>query len=280
MTAWLQTRSGLNVLKICKNIGYFAIAITGIFGDSVSAQGHDEHSFALNFGYFLTTRDTKTRIDSPTLGIGTEIDFEEDLGLESDDSVFRLDGHFDIAARHKLLFSAYDLSRRSSKVINEEIVYGDTVFPVNTDLRTTIDFRTYKISYAYSIVHTDAGHLDLSLGAYVADVKSHLVAENIGSTDTRDITAPLPVFGIRGAWYFADRWSLIGSAELFALSIDDVDGRLSDFYLGTEYQAFEHVSFGLAVNSVRIDINTFEDDFTGSLDWHYDGVLGFVKVAF
>lgn len=254
--------------------------LLGTAGNDSFAQDHNEHTVALNFGYFLTSRDTKTRIDSSTFDFGTVIDFEEDLGLDSSDSVFRLDGHVDFASRHKLLFSVYDLSRRSTATVDEDISYGDSFFPINTDLNVTVDFTTYKISYAYSIIHNESGHLDLSLGAYVADVETHLIAENIGSTDVRDITAPLPVFGIRGAWYFADRWSLIGSAELFAIETGDVDGRLGDFYLGAEYQAFDHVAFGLAANSVRIDIDTFEDDFTGSLNWHYDGVIGFVKVAF
>ncbi|MGI9260534.1 MAG: hypothetical protein ACR2QR_00790 [Woeseiaceae bacterium] len=257
-----------------------AISVFALPVDDAAAQGHDDHTVAINLGYFLTSRDTKTRIDSQAFGFGTEIDFEDDLGLDSSDSVFRIDGHVDIATRHKVLFSIYDLSRRSGKVLEDDISYGDTFFPIDTNLSATVDFRTYKISYAYSVLHNESGHLDLSLGAYVADIKSHLVAENIGSTDTRDITAPLPVLGIRGAWYFAERWSLIGSAELFALAVDNVDGRLSDFYIAAEYQAFDNVAFGLGLNDVRINIDTTEDDFTGSLDWHYDGILGFVKVTF
>jgi hypothetical protein len=257
-----------------------AVAILGVSAEPVAAQGHDEHTFAVNLGYFFTTRDTKTRIDSEALGFGTVIDFEDDLGLDSSDSVFRIDGHLDITERHKILFSIYDLSRRSSKVVENDLQVGDTTFPFDTFLETSIAFKTYKISYAYSIIHNPVGHIDLSIGTYVADIRNVLIAENINIFDVRELTAPLPVFGVRGAWYFADRWSLIGSAELFGLKLDDTEGRLSDLYLGVEYNAFDHVAFGVAFNDVRIDIDTFDDDFTGSLEWEYSGALAFVKVTF
>ena len=58
------------------------------------AQPDLDDRFSVSLGAFITTRDTDTRLDSNTLGKGTTINLEEDLGLDTSDSVFRLDSHY------------------------------------------------------------------------------------------------------------------------------------------------------------------------------------------
>ena len=54
------------------------------------ADSLDGDRFSLSLGVFITDRDTVTSLDS-SFGDGTDVDFEDDLGLASSDNVFRLD---------------------------------------------------------------------------------------------------------------------------------------------------------------------------------------------
>ena len=79
---------------------------------------------------------------------------------------------------------------------------------------------------------------------------------------------------------FGEKWSLRGSAEVFAFEYDDFDGSLYDFYAGLDYQFFDHVAIGVGVNSVKMNLGVTKSNFNGDLDWRYDGGLLFFKFDF
>ncbi len=143
---------------------YFLIRLTPILliltlaPPGVAAEIGSER-FVISLGAFITDRDTSTRVDSSTLGRGTTIVLEDDLGLDSSQTVFRIDGHFRIAERHRLDFSVFDLSRDSTWTIDQNIQYGDEVFLADTTIDSNFDLNIYKIAYTYSIWWTEHGFL-------------------------------------------------------------------------------------------------------------------------
>ena len=98
----------------------------------VHAADSNTDRFSFSIGAFITDRDTDARLDSQTLGQGTDIDFEDDLDLDSSGTVFRLDAFYRFNRRHRIDFAIFDLSRDSSATINESIQFGDDVFNINT----------------------------------------------------------------------------------------------------------------------------------------------------
>ena len=244
------------------------------------ALASDDSEFSVSLGVFITDRDSETRVDaSGGLG-GTPVDLEKELGLDNSDTVFRLDGYYRLNNKHRIDFSAFDLSRTSTKVIDTEIDWGDTIYPINTTVSGDFDLRIYKLAYTYSIMSRDKGYLGLTGGLYVADIGTRLSAEGIGERQGGGITAPLPVIGLRGEYRFSEKWTLRASGEFFALEYDAFDGSLVDLYAGIDYQLFEHVALGLGLNSVQMDVGVEDADLSGNLDWRYNGGLLFVKVDF
>jgi len=244
------------------------------------AQSELSDRFSFSLGAFITDRDSSARLDSIGLGTGTDFDFEEDLGLESSGSAARLDGYYRFNQKHRINFSVFDLSRDKSATLIENIQFGETVFAVDTVIQSSFDLTITKLAYTYSFLQRDEGYLGLTVGVYVADSKIRLAEENLGQIESRDITAPLPVIGLRGEYDFADRWRLSANGEFFALEYNDVDGRLVDLYVGIDYQFAEHVAFGLGYNAVNINVNASKDNFVGELDWRYAGALLFFKFDF
>ncbi len=169
------------------------------------AQSDPGDRFSVSLGAFITNRDTDTRLDSDTLGTGTEIDFEEDIGLDRSDSVFRVDGHYRFRQKHRANFSVFDLSRDSSAAVQRDIQYGDRVFLLDTVVNANFDLTIYKLAYTYSVMQRDNGYLGVTLGAYIADSKIGLAEQSLGQVEVREITAPLPVVGLRGEYEFTDR---------------------------------------------------------------------------
>lgn len=236
--------------------------------------------FAISLGAFITDRDTQTRVDSNTLGRGTTIVLEDDLGLDSSQTVFRIDGHVRTAERHRIDFSVFDLSRDSTWTIDQNIQFGDEVFSANTTIDSNFDLVIYKIAYTYSVWWTEHGFLGVDAGIHVADLVETLSAPSAGQFQLKSLTAPLPVIGIRGEYYFNPRLALSGNVEWFGIKINDIEGRLLDIYAGLDYKITDNFALGVAYNFVTFDVDARRSKFAGSLDWDYDGVLLYFKVAF
>jgi len=243
------------------------------------AESVEGDRFSVSLGIFLTDRNTETRLDGST-GNGTNTDLERDLGLDASDNVFRLDGYYRFNARHRLDFSVFDLSRSSSKQINRDIQWGERLFVIDTVVEADFDLTIFKAAYTYSFMRREHGYLGATLGVYTADTKVSLAEENLGQAEGSGITAPLPVIGLRGEYELSDKWSVRASSEFFFIEFDNVDGSLTDLYVGLDYAVFDSVSVGLGFNSVAFDVGVSKNDFQGSLDWKYTGGMIFLKFDF
>ena len=227
----------------------------------------------VSLGVFITDRNTEGRLDSDTLGLGTVIDAEDDLGLDSSDTVVRLDAYYRFNRRHRIDFSIFDLSRDATATIDGSIQFGDQIFDINSTVSSEYDLAIYKMAYTYSFLQRDKGYLGVTGGLYVVSTDISLNEVDTGQFESDGLTAPLPVIGLRGDYQLTPRLMLRSSAELFAVNFDNVDGSLFDFYIGLNYYFHSNFAVGLGYNSVTVDVDADGSDFKGALDWSYDGIL-------
>lgn len=246
-----------------------------------TAQTSDQEKFSISIGLFVTDRDSETQFDGQVGSmIGTNVDVESELGLNTSDSVFRLDGYYRFNQKHRIDFSWFDLSRTGSKQIQRDINWKDTLFAVDTVIDSEFDLSIYKVAYTWSFMQRDRGYLGLTAGLYIADISTSLSAPSVGTQEGGGFTAPLPVIGLRGKYHFSDKWSFRASGEIFAFAYGDFDGSLYDMYVGVDYQLFDRMAIGVGLNSVRMNLGVDKENANGDLDWNYDGGLIFLKFAF
>jgi len=245
---------------------------------SLAAEGTDK-KFGVNLGVFITSRDTQTDFRS-NLGGDSDVDMEDDLGLDSSDSVFRIDGFWRFATRHQIDISYFDLSRQNSRVIDTEFEWKDTVYEIDTEVFSDFDLRIYKAAYTYEFMKRERGSLGVTAGLYVADLGISISSLTTGGREVGDVTAPLPVFGLRGEYALSARWTLRGSAELFAFEIENLDGTMYDVYAGIDYHLGKNVAIGLAINTVGMDLDASRRNLEANLDWRYDGALAYLRFVF
>ena len=101
--------------------------------------------------------------------------------------------------------------------------------------------------------------------------------ENVGLSD---ITAPLPVVGISGGWNIIDKWYMYGRLQFFQLSISDYDGRLEHASVRLEYDAFEHVGFGLGYDMFGFRLDADRETWDGTVNYRFRGPMLFLKGQF
>jgi hypothetical protein len=259
--------------------GFFGLALALPFTAGAQPSERIERASVI-LGAFITDRQSNTRFDSD-MGDGTDIDMEDDLGLESSTNVARIGGYVWFGRRHRLDGAYFDLSRSASIPIQETIDFGDESFEINTALTTESDLTIIKADYTFAALAKDRGFLGVTAGLYVAETGFALSQPTLGRAESEDVTAPLPVFGLRGDYVVGDRITLHGAMQLFGYSTDEFDGHFTDFYFGADYGFGQRMAVGLAYNSVSMNIGAQDDGgFSGRLDWGYDGILLYFKMDF
>jgi len=174
----------------------------------------------------------------------------------------------------------FDLSRNGTKQIERDIQWGERLFAIDTQIEADFDLTIYKAAYTYSFVQRENGYLGATIGLYTLDSKVSLAVQNLGQAEVGDITAPLPVIGLRGIYAFAERWTFRASGEFFFIEFDHIKGSLVDLYAVVDYAVRDSVSVGFGFNSVDLNVDVSKGGFEGSMDWRYTGGLLFLKFDF
>jgi hypothetical protein len=265
----------------------FLFLVAAVAGSALTSTGADAQENAtarrerasILLGTFITDRDTNARLDSNQGDQGSDIDLEDDLGLETSTTVARIGGYWWLNDRHRFDGAYFDLSREASKRLQETIDFGDQTYTINTVVAVTSDLAVLKADYTYAMLARDRGYLGITGGFYISQTTLGLSAGSFGSSEEQDVTAPLPVIGLRGDYAIGEHITLRGAVQIFDYEVDQVGGHLTDAYFGADYAIGNRWAVGLAWNKVTMSITAESDrgNLEGSLDWGYDGVMLYAK---
>lgn len=240
----------------------------------------DESGWGFSLGAFFAEQDMKTEFDVNLGDLGVAVDFEEDLGFTNSQSVFRFTAFYDFNERHRLNLDVFDLSQSSVATLTEEIEWRESVFPIGSEILTAHDLSIYKVAYTYYMLRRENYRLGMTGGLYIADIALRLDLLENDIEERGEVTAPLPVLGFRGEYFFTDRWRASLSAEWFALETGDYQGHLRDILLSVDYRFGDHTAAGVGYNNVKIDVDATEVALRAHLIWQYSGFIGYLRFSF
>jgi hypothetical protein len=245
-----------------------------------------DDKFMVSLGTFLLTTKTNISIDGSGGNQGTEIDTKKDLGFRDADR-FRLDATWRFAPKHKVRAMFFNIAQSNTKNIDHSITVGDTVYPINGSITAKNSTSVYELAYEYSFLRRDNYEITASAGLHAIDFGFSLKGNGTvngqpvqGSTESASVTAPLPVFGLRGLWALSPKWYIDAQAQYFALKIDNIDGKVTDLRAGLTWMFAEHWGLGAGYNQFVTTVGVDKNAFTGNLKWHYSGAQVFVTASF
>jgi hypothetical protein len=181
----------------------------------------------------------------------------------------------------------FSISQSNTRNIDHSITVGDTVYPVNGSITAKNSTSVYELAYEYSFLRRDNYEITASAGLHAIDFGFSLKGNGTvngqpvqGSTETASVTAPLPVFGLRGLWALAPNWYIDAQAQYFALKIDNIDGRVTDVRGGLTWMFAKHWGVGAGYNQFITTVGVTKPAFNGDLKWHYSGAQVFITGSF
>ncbi|RLE18563.1 MAG: hypothetical protein DRJ65_21260 [Acidobacteria bacterium] len=203
---------------------------------------------------------TEIRLDSETHGVGTVLNFEDDLDLGSDKTVPTLAFEWQMGRKHKLGVRWQDIDRASTSQALTEIQWGDETIPIDANINLGYDIAQTFIDYTYYPWVKDRWAAGFGIGLRVMDFQvtlawneeGGLVEE--GSSDVK-ATGPLPYLYFEYRRLFSDNWRFITGYGWLYIEIGDVKGGQWIGRVGIEYLLGDRWAFGGTLNAAKIDVD-------------------------
>ncbi len=235
----------------------------------------------IDVGVFSATQSTTLRLDAFDGAIGTQIDLEDNLGLEDREEQPRFDLLWRYKKRSSLSVSYFALERDTVAPLTITIKFGDIILDpvISPSVRTVYDIEVLSAQWGYSFFRTPKWDARFTIGIYAMDFFVSLQDPAAAQTDDGDVLAPLPVIGMCFDHKLTGKWHLNGGFRYFGIEYEDeFSGSLTEVLVGATHHTFKNVGFGIAYNYVHLDIDATDDDFTGLLDIKYQGPYAYVRV--
>ena len=250
-----------------------------------------DETFEFGAGVFLQSFDTKLRVDNTEQDLGTGIDLENDLGLQSDGTTFWLSGIWRFSANHRLSLSYFGFSRDSVATALKDIEIDEEIFPAGATLSTKFKYQSAPIVYSYSFIksrkHELAGSFGLHMTSFEFTVKGDAFVGGGGEVDgevNAKAQGPLPLFGLNYEYHANKRWTNGIHGEVFSLDLEDGEigfsGTIFNVRVSTEYWFYNNIGVGAALNWFSFDAKVSDTDWRGRIDYEYFGPQIYLNARF
>jgi hypothetical protein len=227
--------------------------------------------------YVIDDSKTKVSLNSDLGGLGTTIDYQKDLGGEDGDNIPRVDVYYRFNPRHSILFTAFSIDRKGERAIaiDPPLQIGDETYSGET-VKSEIKYTLYKLGYQYSFYHSPKVELGITAGVNVAKYDLKFENSTGSKVESADLTAPLPVFGLRMGYAITPKWYVHYVSEAFFVNIEDkLRGALLNYELNTEYKIFKNFALGIGLARIGLNADVDDDDWRGTVTDTYAGYTVF-----
>ncbi|MCP3980078.1 MAG: hypothetical protein GY716_12300 [bacterium] len=244
-----------------------------------------DDKFIISIGGFLT--DFKTDASVGAGGVfGTSLRLEDELGVDSDQSVFRTDGLYRFNERHSLGFGYWSLNRDGLTEIDETIEFDGNVYELGAEIATVFDTDWVRVDWRYSLVRSERGEAGFSAGLSIYDFQVGLAGEaTLGGGGTEfiraeeELLAPVPTIGLFIHYAIKPKLLLHFEAEYLDLELGDLEGTVTDTSVSIEWYFTEHFGAGIGSSTTDIEVTDAGDD-PFSVDYRQSGLNWYLIFAF
>lgn len=239
-------------------------------------------------GGYLIALDTSAALGG-AYGLGSVLQLEEILGLDTHQNLLRLGIDWNVARKHSIGLTWFDISRSASGFFEESVDFLDLTFAGHYE--STFNVSYYGFEYRYSLINNNRIDAGFSLGVSTFDLSVSIAGEAtvIGDDPSQpeievreaaaDILAPVPAFGMFIDYAITRRLIVGSTVQYIDLTVGDYDGRFMDLAFTVDYFVSRHFSIGGGLASTDITFADTGDD-PYRIDYRYSGVLFHVRGSF
>lgn len=242
----------------------------------------------LQAGIYRPSFNSHAQVNVPDAPIdGSDISFEGDLGLAKQKTVANVEAGVRITNRLRLEGGYFSLRRNASHVLDRDIRWEETVYPVNTQIGAGFRTDVHRVALGYSLLKTEDAELGIRIGAHVTRFDMFIEGSALVEgrplarrREQKDKTLPLPHLGTYANYNISPALALHGGANYFELSIDDKKGRLVELSAGVSARITPNIGLGARYRYVDYSLRVQSEDWRGKVDYRFRGPALFIEAAF
>lgn len=222
---------------------------------------------------------TQLRVDqSPTVR-GTDINAEDDLGLEDFKLLPQVELTLLPGEHHLVRLSAFAVHRSAEKRIEKPISFDNEDYLVGERVDSLLNITMFGLTYGYRFLVHQRSEISATIGIQIADVEANAVVRSRVLRESESGVAPLPLVGVEGRFDFTPRLAAEARVQYLTVSIDDVDGSILDARLGVTWRFNPYLLVGIGYRTFQIDVDSRDQGTPGFVDLSVDGPLLFVRAS-
>jgi outer membrane protein len=241
--------------------------------------GADDARFEFRIGAFYDFVSSKVVRHTSDGVPGFEIDIEDLLGASDEELVPQFDAIYRFGNYHSLEAGYFKLARQGSIVLEDDLEFGDEVFPAGTEIQTEFDASVFQVSYVYSLMKDAQKELGLMAGLHSTNFTTVLTVTSTGQTERSSVGSPLPVVGLLGSVTLGAKARATAKLQLFRMDFDGYEGALTYITIDLQRQFSKNVSGGIGYNYYRMNISSSNSEVNGYLQLLHQGPAAFITVS-
>lgn len=238
-----------------------------------------EDRMRLEVNLFGASPSTKLRVDESLTQQGTQINAEDDLGLDDFQLLPQVEFTLLPGKHHLVRLSAFAMHRSADKRIEMPISFDNEDYLVDERVDSLLNMTLFGLTYGYRFVVHQRAEISATIGIQIADVEANAVVRNRVVRESESGVAPLPLIGVEGRFDFTPRWAVEARAQYLTVNVSDVDGSVLDARLALTWRLNPYLLMGLGYRTFQIDVDSHDEGTPGFVNLSVDGPLLFVRAS-
>jgi hypothetical protein len=238
-----------------------------------------EDRMRVEVNLFAASPQTLLRVDESPTQPGTEIDAEEDLGLDDFQLLPQVEFTLLPGEHHLVRLSAFAIHRSAEQEIEKPISFDDEDYLVGELVDSRLNMTMFGLTYGYRFFVQQRAEITATFGIQIADVEANAVVRSRVVRESESGVAPLPLIGVEGRFDFTPNWAVEARVQYLTVDVSQVDGSILDARLGVTWRLNPYLLLGLGYRTFQIDVDSQDEGTPGFVDLSVDGPLLFVRAS-
>lgn len=212
--------------------------------------------------------------------VGTTVNGERDLGLASRLRQGRVEFMFRLRERNKLRVEYFESQRTANQALANNIVFGNQTFNAGEIVQSEFDWRSFGLTYTYSLYRSDRFEVGTGLGLYFLQAEARGSIPATGQVQDESAADPFPTIPLDLTWAISRRFAATARANYLKAKLGGVDGSYSDVHGDLQYRWNPYFSLGVGYTDMRISLSRSSGSSPGVVSMSFRGPEAFFRVSF
>ncbi|HET8947928.1 MAG TPA: hypothetical protein VFQ07_13180 [Candidatus Polarisedimenticolia bacterium] len=270
----MSLRTGVPRRRASRSLGWTVLLSAIVLGTGTGTAraelpGDVPDKIRISLGGIAADTYTDAALGSTTAGVGATINFEDIFNLPESKDTWRVELNWRIGKRQFLDFGYFELNRSGSRILQDDVEWGDFIFQANGQVTAGFDTNFPYAAWRYAFldlpqvrISGSAGFNYLSIGATleasgnVTDMNGVPVGGEV--SEEAKVAAPVPQLGLQIDWALSKRLAVLMYTRQIYVNFSGINGGIGETAARLQWWYAKHAGISGGLDKESIDLKSYE----------------------